>query len=158
MNNAPRTYAIGLIADTHGLLRPAALAALAGVDLLIHAGDIGQPAILSDLAAIAPLVAVRGNIDTAPWAQALPETAYVQVGGVGIFVLHDRHTLAIDPAACGIRVVVSGHAHQPGIEDRDGVLWVNPGSAGPRRFRLPVSLARLTIQGGEVVVQLVPLT
>jgi putative phosphoesterase len=132
---------IGLISDTHGLMRPEALDALRGSDLILHAGDVGKPQVLAALRAIAPVVAVRGNVDTAPWAAELPETA----GANGIFVIHDVHQLAIEPRAAGFRAVVSGHSHKPGMTERDGVLYINPGSAGPRRFRLPVTLARLDV-------------
>jgi putative phosphoesterase len=132
---------VGLISDTHGLIRPEALDALRGSDLIIHAGDVGRPEILDALRAIAPVVAVRGNVDTAPWAAELPETAVAS----GIFVIHDVHQLAIDPRAAGFRAVVSGHSHKPGVVERDGVLYLNPGSAGPRRFRLPITLARLDV-------------
>jgi putative phosphoesterase len=132
---------IGLISDTHGLMRPEALNALRGSELILHAGDVGKPEILDALRAIAPVVAVRGNVDTAPWAAELPETAEAN----GIFVIHDVHQLAIDPRAEGFRAVMSGHSHKPGVLERDGVLYINPGSAGPRRFRLPVTLARLDV-------------
>jgi putative phosphoesterase len=132
---------VGLISDTHGLLRPEALRALEGSDLILHAGDVGSPSILGALRAIAPVVAVRGNVDTAPWAAALPETA----AAGEIFILHDVKQLALDPRSSGFRAVVSGHSHQPEAIERGGVLYVNPGSAGPRRFRLPVSLARLDV-------------
>ena len=134
---------IGIISDTHGLLREEAVAALAGCSLIVHAGDVGDPEILQHLREIAPVVAVRGNIDTAPWATALPETAEADHKGARIFVLHDLHTLDVDPAAFGIDVVVSGHSHKPSERLRGGVLYLNPGSAGPRRFKLPISLARL---------------
>lgn len=153
---------IGLISDTHGLLRPEALAALRGCERIVHAGDIGDPAILEALAGIAPLTAVRGNNDTAAWARDLPETARVQCDGVTVFVLHDRNQLerrrpAIDPHGDGIHVVVAGHSHRPVVETRDGVLYVNPGSAGPRRFSLPVTLAHLDIVGARATAQLVSL-
>jgi putative phosphoesterase len=122
-------------------MRPAALRALEGSDLIVHAGDVGRPEVLDALRAVAPVVAVRGNVDTAPWAADLPETA----AAGEIFVLHDVKQLAIDPRAAGFRAVVSGHSHQPGVVERDGVLYINPGSAGPRRFRLPISLARLDV-------------
>jgi putative phosphoesterase len=134
---------VGLISDTHGLLRPEALDALAGSDHIIHAGDIGDPAILAALAAIAPLTAVRGNNDTGPWARKLPETRTVNIGGVRIHVIHDLAQLRAPPR--GVRVVVSGHSHVPRILGKDGVLYVNPGSAGPRRFRLPVTAGKLLI-------------
>ncbi|MDB5928354.1 MAG: phosphodiesterase [Polaromonas sp.] len=136
---------IGLISDTHGLLRPEALAFLAGCDRIVHAGDIGSAAILDMLAGIAPLTVVRGNNDTADWAARLPDTALLQAGGISIYALHDLAQLAIDPASRGLRVVVSGHSHKPRIEERHGVLFVNPGSAGPRRFSLPVSAAELLV-------------
>lgn len=136
---------IGVISDTHGLLRPQALESLAGVDHILHAGDVGSPAILPELARIAPVTAIRGNIDTQSWAANLPETARVVLGGQVIFMLHDRKALDFDPAGEGINAVISGHSHKPGIETLDGVLYLNPGSAGPRRFRLPVTVAFLTV-------------
>jgi hypothetical protein len=143
-------HTVGVISDTHGLVRPQALAALAGVDAIIHAGDVGAPEVLEALRRIAPVTAVRGNNDRAPWADALPETAVLDVGAAHLYVLHDRQELAIDPAAEGVRAVISGHSHRPRIETRDGVLFVNPGSAGPRRFSLPIATARLRIEGGAV--------
>ncbi len=134
---------IGLISDTHGLLRPEAVEALEGCDLIIHAGDIGSADILRRLNEIAPLIAVRGNVDTGAWARKLPWTAEVKVGSATIYALHDVHTL--DPAAAGFQIVVSGHSHRSGGEWRSGVLYINPGSAGPRRFKLPVTLARLNL-------------
>src|SRR4029077_16203854 len=136
---------VGLISDTHGLLRREALEALGGSDLILHAGDVGKPEILKQLREIAQVVAVRGNVDTEPWAQALPETAVAEAGAVLIYVLHDVNALDLNPAAAGFRLVVSGHSHKPGKIERDGVLYINPGSAGPRRFQLPVSLARLNL-------------
>jgi putative phosphoesterase len=141
---------IGLISDTHGLLRPEALAFLAGCDHIVHGGDIGGPEILERLAAIAPLTAVRGNNDREPWAATVPETDFLQVGEVFLYALHDLAELDIDPAAAGVRVVVSGHSHQPLIDEREGVLFVNPGSAGPRRFKLPISVGELIVEGREV--------
>jgi hypothetical protein len=147
MKKNPTT--IGLISDTHGLLREEALRALQGADLIIHAGDIGKPEILDALRKVAPVIAVSGNIEQGPsapaWASALPETAVAEAGPVTIYVLHDIHQLDLDPAAAGFQIVVSGHSHQPSRVERDGVLYLNPGSAGPRRFRLPVSLARLDL-------------
>ena len=140
---------IGLISDTHGLLRPEALAALQGCERIIHAGDIGKPAVLDGLRALAPLEVIRGNIDTADWAQALPERLDLHIGGLRLHVLHDLKELSVDPVAAGIDVVIAGHSHQPKIERRDGVLYINPGSAGPRRFRLPISLALLRLEGGN---------
>ena len=141
---------IGVISDTHGLIRPQAVQALQGMDLLIHAGDIGKPEVLEALRAVAPVVAVRGNNDTEPWAKELPETEVVEVGHVCIYVLHDVKTLDLDPAAAGFRVVISGHSHRPSIEERGGVLFLNPGSAGPRRFKLPIAVARLQVHGTSV--------
>lgn len=148
---------IGLIADTHGRLRPEALAVLAGCDAIVHAGDIGHAGILEALAALAPVTAVRGNNDHGPWAEALPGTAQLQVEGVLIQVLHDRADLRRHPLAPGVRVLVTGHSHKPLVESRDGVLCVNPGSAGPRRFSLPVSVGELRIAGDRVEALLHPL-
>jgi putative phosphoesterase len=136
---------IGLISDTHGLLRDEALRALKGSDLIIHAGDVGNREIIDKLKSIAPVFAVRGNVDTEPWASALPETEVVAAGAATIFVLHDVHALDLNPAAAGFHIVVSGHSHKPDRTERDGVLYINPGSAGPRRFKLPVTLARLEL-------------
>jgi len=143
---------VGLISDTHGLLRPEALAALADSDLLVHAGDIGGAAILTRLSTIARVTAVRGNNDRGAWADALRDIEQIDVGGVRIFVIHDVNAMAVDPAAAGIDVVVSGHSHRPASGRRAGVLYVNPGSAGPRRFRLPISVATLTIDASRVDV------
>jgi putative phosphoesterase len=137
--------AIGLISDTHGLLREEALRALKSSELIIHAGDVGKPEIIDTLKRIAPVVAVRGNVDTEPWASALPETEIVEAGAATIFVLHDVHALDLNPAAAGFHIVVSGHSHKPARTECDGVLYINPGSAGPRRFQLPVTLARLDL-------------
>jgi putative phosphoesterase len=136
---------VGLISDTHGLLRDEALRALDGADLIIHAGDVGKPEILDALKALAPLVAVRGNIDTGAWASALPVTAVAQAGPAAIYVLHDVQQLDLDPATARFQVVVSGHSHQPARREQSGVLYLNPGGAGPRRFRLPVTVARLDL-------------
>ena len=146
---------VGVISDTHGLVRPQALAALAGVDAIVHAGDVGGPDVLEELRRIAPVTAVRGNNDRALWADALPETAVLDVGTARLYVLHDRRELAIDPVAEGVRAVISGHSHRPRIETRDGVLFVNPGSAGPRRFSLPIATARLRVEGGAVTGEIV---
>ena len=145
---------VGLIADTHGLLRPEATAFLAGSDHIVHAGDVGDPAILDALAAIAPVTAIRGNVDTDAWAARLPETTRVTVGGVTIYVLHDLAALDVEPQAHGICVVVYGHSHKPSVAERDGVLFVNPGSAGPRRFRLPIAAAELIIDGSTVTARI----
>ena len=147
---------IGLISDTHGLLRPEAVAALRGSDLIIHAGDIGDPDILAALSRLAPVTAIRGNVDTGAWASSLPATATLELDGLAILVIHDVADL--DPAVTGLRVVVSGHSHRPGIRECGGVLFVNPGSAGRRRFSLPVSLGRLRVSGAEVTADLVELT
>ena len=141
---------IGVISDTHGLLRPEAVAALRGVERIIHAGDIGAPEVLDALAAVAPVTAVRGNNDRESWASAIAHTQVVDADGVLIYVIHDVAELDVDPAAGGFGVVVAGHSHQPMNEQRGGVLWFNPGSAGPRRFKLPIALGRLTIEAGRV--------
>ena len=148
---------VGLISDTHGLLRPEAVAALAGADLILHAGDIGGLDVIAELQSIAPVVAVRGNTDRSDWAHAIPEREIAQVGTVRIYLLHDVHALDVNPVTAGFQVVVSGHSHHPLIEQRDGVLFVNPGSAGPRRFKLPVSVARLVVDGPAVRAALIPL-
>lgn len=140
-------FRIGVISDTHGLLRPEAERRLQGVDHIIHGGDIGRADIVAALGRIAPVTAIRGNVDRDAWADAYPETITVQLAGYGIFVLHDRHDLAFDPATRGIDVVISGHSHAPKIETTGGVLYLNPGSAGRRRFRLPVTLAILAVTG-----------
>ena len=141
---------VGLISDTHGLLRPEALRFLRGADRIIHAGDIGKPEILEELRALAPLSAVRGNNDREPWAARVPETALLCIGRVAIYVLHNLAELEIDPVAQKYRVVVSGHSHKPTVQERDGVLYVNPGSAGPRRFTLPIAVGELKISGAGV--------
>lgn len=146
---------IGLISDTHGMLRDQAIAALEGCEQIIHAGDVGKPEILQRLRSIAPVVAVRGNIDSGPWADALPETTTAQIAGIRIFILHDLKQLALDPAALGYDLVVSGHSHQPREISRGGVRYVNPGSAGPRRFKLPITLARLHTDGRPFRVEFV---
>jgi len=148
---------LGVISDTHGLLRPEAVKALCGSDRILHAGDIGAPEILEALAKIAPVTAVRGNVDTAPWARILPETEIIEAGGVSVYILHDRGQLDLKPEAAGFRVVMYGHSHQPKMEEKNGVLYFNPGSAGPRRFKLPVSIGRLKIKAGKVDAQLVEL-
>jgi putative phosphoesterase len=148
---------IGLISDTHGLLRPEALDALAGSDHILHAGDIGGPDVLAALGSIAPLTAVRGNNDHAPWAHGVPETAVARIDGVSIYLLHDLALLDVDPARTGHRVVVSGHSHRPKHEVRDGVHYVNPGSAGPRRFKLPITVGRMDVAAGAVSVSIIDL-
>jgi uncharacterized protein len=147
---------VGLISDTHGLLRPEALTALWGSKLIVHAGDIGKPEVLDRLSSVAPTFAVRGNIDTQPWAATLPVTEAVEAGGHLIWVLHDIAQLDLDPTA-GFAAVVFGHSHKPSIETRDGVLYINPGSAGPRRFRLPVTVGRLTVTAEGIRPEIVEL-
>jgi putative phosphoesterase len=137
--------AIGLISDTHGLLRDEALRALKGSELIIHAGDVGNPGIIETLESIAPVVAVRGNVDSETWASRLAETEVVETAAATIFVLHDVQRLDLNPAAAGFRIVVSGHSHKPSRTELDGILYINPGSAGPRRFQLPVTIARLNL-------------
>jgi putative phosphoesterase len=137
---------LGLISDTHGLLREEAVRALRGSDLILHAGDVGAPEILDTLKTIAPVVAVRGNVDADKWGQTLPFTEVIQVGSVMIYMLHILQDLDINPAASGFQMVVSGHSHKPGQTEKDGVLYINPGSAGPRRFYLPVTVARLDLE------------
>jgi len=140
---------IGLISDTHGLLRPQVLPALSGVQQIIHGGDIGNAQIVNELARIAPVAAVRGNNDQGDWASRLPAHLTLRIEGVGIHVLHDLKELELDPAAAQVQVIITGHSHRPAVVHRDGVLYVNPGSAGPRRFSLPVTVARLWIEGGR---------
>jgi len=152
-----RPLRIGLISDTHGLLRPEALAFLQGCDHIVHGGDIGGAAILDTLRGIAPLTVVRGNNDRGAWAEAIAETEWLQLGSLWLLAIHDLAQLGIDAPAAGVRVVVSGHSHQPLQEERDGVLWINPGSAGPRRFRLPVSVGELRVEGGTVSGRIVEL-
>jgi putative phosphoesterase len=152
-----RETIVGVISDTHGLLRPEAVAALQGSDLIIHAGDVGQPEVIDALREIAPTSVVRGNIDQAHWAQALPITELVAVGESWFFVLHEIAQLDLDPATAGFAAVVYGHSHQPAIETRDGVLFLNPGSAGPRRFKLPVTVARVVVSGRRLAPEIVEL-
>jgi putative phosphoesterase len=151
------TRLVGLISDTHGLLRPAAIAALHGVERIIHAGDIDTPGVLQALRALAPVTAVRGNVDRGSWASELPTTAALTIEQVSIYVLHSLDDLDLVPEAAGVRVVVSGHSHRSAIQERNGVLYVNPGSAGPRRFRTPVSVALMDVQGLRVEARVVPL-
>jgi hypothetical protein len=151
------TVLVGVIADTHGLLRPEALAALQGVSVIVHAGDMGRPAVLARLAEVAPVAAVRGNVDRGPWANAYPLTTVVEAGAARLYVLHDLAALDVDPAAAGMAAVISGHSHQPRVERRGGVLYLNPGSAGPRRFKLPLTVARLRVSEGLVEAELIEL-
>ncbi|MCH9826271.1 MAG: metallophosphatase family protein [Gammaproteobacteria bacterium] len=149
---------IGVISDTHGLLRPEAVEALRGSELILHAGDIGKPEILRELTVLAPTVAVRGNNDVGDWAENLPDIETLPVGEHRIHLLHDLKALSIDPVAEGVAVVISGHSHKPSIETRNGVLYLNPGSAGPRRFKLPVSVARLRRRKAGFEAELLKLT
>jgi putative phosphoesterase len=148
---------VGVISDTHGLLRPEAVEALHGSDAIIHAGDIGDPSILPELERIAPVTAVRGNIDTSAWGRKLPETNVLEIAGVSLYVLHNVQELDIDPAAAQFTAVIFGHSHKPLIEWRKGVLFFNPGSAGPRRFTLPISIGRLTVTDGKLKPELIQL-
>jgi uncharacterized protein len=148
---------VGVISDTHGLLRPEAIDALRGSELIVHAGDVGNADVLEALRAIAPTIAVRGNVDTAEWAATLPATEVVEVGRVHLYVLHDISTLDLDPNAAGFAVVIFGHSHRPSAELRSNVLYLNPGSAGPRRFSLPIAVARLQVAGARVSHEIVEL-
>jgi uncharacterized protein len=141
---------VGLVSDTHGLLRPQVREFLVGCDYIIHGGDVGGAEILDELAVIASLIAVRGNNDTEPWAERLPETELIRVGNVFVYVIHDLAELDVDPAAAAARIVVSGHSHIPKVEERGGVLYINPGSCGPRRFKLPISVGEIIVSGGAV--------
>jgi putative phosphoesterase len=148
---------VGVISDTHGLLRDEALAALAGSDRVIHAGDVGDEEILEALRAIAPLTVVRGNVDTQAWSLKLPHGDVLEVGGVRIYVVHDLGTLDIVPASAGVSVVVFGHSHHPDVFTRSGVTYFNPGSAGPRRFKLPITVGRIEIENGQARAKVVEL-
>jgi putative phosphoesterase len=149
---------VGVISDTHSLLRPQVLEVFRGVDWILHAGDIGSPEILSALRRIGAVRAIRGNNDTAPWAASIPETAIVRLEDVTIYLIHDFKDMKLKPPAKPIDVVISGHSHRPLIDRRDGLLLINPGSAGPRRFKLPISVARLTINGSVVRPELIELS
>ncbi len=150
-------HLIGVISDTHGLVRPEVIEAFRGVELIIHAGDVGRPEVLTALQAVAPVVAVRGNVDRGEWAKRLPETEVVQFGQFLFYVLHVVHELDLDPAAAGFRAVISGHSHRPSVEERNGVLFLNPGSAGPRRFKLSVGVALLHLKDNSLKAELVEL-
>lgn len=152
-----RPLKAGVISDTHGLARSEALAALRGVDCIIHAGDIGSTTVIDELCRIAPVTAIRGNVDSAGWAHAFPATAVVVLGDTTVYVIHNIHELDLDPRTAGFAVVISGHSHHPFQEWRDGVLYFNPGSAGPRRFLLPVSLGLLTVGGATITGEIVTL-
>src|SRR6266700_1863381 len=154
---AKEVTVVGLISDTHGLLREEALRALEGSDLIIHAGDVGKPEIIDTLKALAPVVVVRGNIAKGAWGSSLPMTAVAEAGSIWIYVLHDIGQLEIDPSVAGMRVLVSGHSHKPNREERSGVLYLNPGSAGPRRLRLPVTVARLDLRQSLLKVDFIDL-
>jgi len=154
-SSASAAVRVGLISDTHGLLRPEAVMSLRGCRLIIHGGDIGGPEILDELASLAPITAVRGNNDAGAWAQRLKETELIRVGGVLLYVIHNLAEIDVDPRARGIHVVVSGHSHKPLIEERQGVLFVNPGSAGRRRFKLPIAVGELLIEGDIVSARIV---
>ena len=148
---------VGVISDTHGLLRPGAIEALKGSDVVVHAGDVGGMDILGQLRAIAPTFAVRGNVDTGTWAKSLPMTEVVEVGQLQLYVLHDLATLDLDPRAAGFAAVISGHSHRPSAEMRHGVLYLNPGSVGPRRFTLPIAMARLRVAGDRLSHEMIAL-
>jgi putative phosphoesterase len=150
-------HRIGLISDTHGLLRPEAVRVLRGCERIVHAGDIGGAGVLSGLAALAPVTAVRGNNDTDAFGGRLPEIETLQIGDLALLVIHERGRLDLGLHARGVRVVVSGHSHRPGVEERDGILYVNPGSAGPRRFKLPIAVAELIIEGTRAEARIVRL-
>lgn len=150
-----KTKIVGVISDTHGLLRPEAAAALEGCDAIVHAGDIGRPEVLDALGAIAPVTAIRGNVDK--WADMLPDTEVVEIDGRYLYLIHDVKQLDLDPQAAGFDAVISGHSHQPDMHERDGVLYLNPGSAGPRRFKLPVTVARLNVSGDRLQASIIML-
>jgi len=150
MKDSDPVLRIGVISDTHGLLRPEVEPQFAGTAHIIHAGDIGRPDVIAGLSRIAPVTAIRGNIDTGDWAQDYPHTQTIRLGGRSIYILHDLQELRLDPGSCGIDVVVSGHSHVPRIETIDRVLYLNPGSAGPRRFKLPVTLASLELTASGI--------
>lgn len=152
-----RPISIGLISDTHGLLRPEAVEALNGSDFIIHAGDIGDPQVLAGLSRLAPVTAIRGNVDRGPLAESLPATEVLQVGDAFIYVIHNIADLDLDPAAAGFQAVVSGHSHQPGWREKNGVLLVNPGSAGPRRFKLPIAVGRLIVTEAGMTADVIEL-
>jgi uncharacterized protein len=149
---------VGVISDTHNLLRSEVLDVFRGVDLILHAGDIGKPEILKELRSIAPVIAVRGNNDNGPWAERIPAKKATLVDGIRIFVVHDLKVMDAEPPAARYQVIVAGHSHRPLIEKRNGILFLNPGSAGPRRFKLPISVARLRVKGHEVTAELIELS
>jgi len=153
----PDRLVVGVISDTHGLLRPEALAAMSGSDLILHAGDVGDPDILTQLEAVAPVVAIRGNVDAGPLARSLPDTQVVELEGLLIYILHDLGALDLSPEAAGISMVISGHTHLPEIRESRGVQYFNPGSAGPQRFTNPITVGRLRISQGQISPEIVPL-
>jgi putative phosphoesterase len=148
---------LGVISDTHGLLRPEAVVALSGSELIIHSGDIGSPDVLEELRSVAPVVAIRGNVDKGTWAAGLRAVEVVEADRASLYVLHDLAALDLDPAAAGFQAVIAGHSHRPGIETPNGVLYVNPGSAGPRRFSLPITVARLEVVGTRIAARIIEL-
>lgn len=148
---------VGVISDTHGLVRPEAIAALAGSEMILHAGDIGKPEVLETLRQIAPVVAVRGNNDTGSWAATIPERETVAIEGLSVHLLHIATELDFNPKSAGVQIVISGHSHKPSIKDLNGVLFLNPGSAGPRRFKLPITIAQLQISGTSANAEIVEL-
>ncbi len=152
------TFQVGVISDTHSLLRPEAVDAIQGSDLIIHAGDIGTPNVLTELKAVAKVLAVRGNMDHGAWAQALPLTRKINAGSIAIYVIHDLHKLDLNPAAAGFSIVISGHTHRMKLEEHGGVIYLNPGSAGPLRFGRSASLARILIQGNRITPELIELS
>jgi|SRR5580698_6691504 len=155
--NANNDLRVGVISDTHGLFRPEARAFLAGCDYIIHGGDVSRAQILEELGLMAPLIVVKGNNDTQPWAARLRDTELIRVGNIFVYVIHNLADLDIDPAAAGVRVVISGHSHKPQIDERGGILYVNPGSCGPRRFKLPVSAGEISVSGSAVRARLINL-
>lgn len=146
---------IGLISDTHGLIRPEAVATLRGVEMILHAGDIGRPEVLTSLQALAPVVAVKGNVDREEWARAIPDRVSIRINEVKFQLIHDVHDVKADLGSAGYRVVVSGHSHRPSVARRDDLLWINPGSAGPRRFHLPVTVGLLSLDGNKISTEIV---
>ncbi|MBD2026721.1 metallophosphoesterase family protein [Leptolyngbya sp. FACHB-711] len=148
---------VGVISDTHGLVRPEAIAALANSELILHAGDIGKPEVLEELKTIAPVIAVRGNNDKGAWANAIPERETITIEGLSVYLLHIATELDFNPITTGVQIVISGHSHKPSIQKLNGVLFLNPGSAGPRRFKLPVTIAQLQITGTLAEAEIVPL-
>ena len=146
---------IGLVSDTHGLVRPEALAALRGSEVIIHAGDIGKPEVLDSFSSIAPVIAIKGNNDRDLWAKKIPDVLHLKINGIKIQVIHNVNELEADPSHDGFRAIVSGHSHKPGLVTRDGILFINPGSAGPRRFRLPIAIGKLWIEQGKVEAKII---